>query len=41
MAGKIDFKESFRQRARLLVRMPREFLQEVAESVKLNEAHID
>ena len=37
MAGKIDFKESFRQRARLLRGMPREFLQEVAESVKLNE----
>ena len=37
MAGQIDFKESFRQRARLLRGMPREFLQEVAESVKLND----
>ena len=37
MAGEIDFKESFRQRARLLRGMPREFLQEVAESVKLND----
>ncbi len=37
MAGKIDFKESFRQRAQLLQGMPREFLHEVAESVKLNE----
>jgi phosphoserine phosphatase len=37
MAGKIDFKESFRQRSRLLYGMPREFLQEVAESVKLND----
>ena len=37
MAGEIDFKESFRQRARLLHGMPREFLQEVAESVKLND----
>ena len=37
MAGAIDFKESFRQRARLLRGMPREFLQEVAEAVKLND----
>ena len=37
MAGEIDFKESFRQRARLLRGMPRAFLQEVAESVKLND----
>jgi phosphoserine phosphatase len=36
MAGKIDFQESFRRRARLLKGMPEAVLQEVAQSVQLN-----
>lgn len=36
MAGKIDFKESFRRRARLLKGMPVAVLEDVAQAVKLN-----
>ena len=36
MAGKLDFKESFRRRAALLKGMPLEVLHDVAESVALN-----
>ena len=36
MAGKLDFKESFKQRAALLEGMPLQVLHEVAESVALN-----
>ncbi len=36
MAGKIDFKESFRRRAKLLQGMPEAVLDEVARSVQLN-----